>query len=268
MMSITICLVVVGWFSDRARLGARARRAGNARRRLRDRMTAIADEALLRSVAIGVLAGAWFFGALGAPLGALGAIAWRGIAMRRRVHHLAALGDEQIPEVMRAIAAGLRAGGSLPMAIDAAGSEVGAPLGRHLVRCAGRSRVGMDLGAALERLEEEMRSPSGTRFVETLRVGAVAGASLPQILDRAASAQDEWARLSRDRRAASAQVRMSAAVVLAMPLVFLSLAGPAARGPARVLLGEPVGWALLALGIGLDTGGWLWMRRLARGTAS
>lgn len=265
LVGVLLAGAVAVWFVGRARLGARARRTGGVRLRIVDRVIAAADAPLIRRMLVGaatcVIVVGWIWGIAGAAAG------WGSWAatQRRRVARERDRLDEQIPDAMRAIAAGMRAGGSIALAIGAAGEEMPAPLGAHLARCAARCEVGMHLDDALERWAAEAGTLACRRLVETLRIGAVAGASLPRILDGAATSHEEWARLARDRRAASSQVRLSAIVVAAMPVAFHLLAGPAARGAAQVLVREPLGWALLATGLGLDAVGWAWMRRVAQG---
>lgn len=266
-MTLVVCLAILVAFGWRARLGARARAASGVRLRIVDRAMSSANASLLRAVASGAIAAAWLLGwAWVVPGGLAGWAFWFGARRRDGVRAQGRM-DEQVPDAMRAIAAGLRAGGGLPLALAAAGEEMPAPLGPHLARCAGRCLVGAPLEEALEILADQAGSDAVARMAETLRVGAVAGASLPRILDTAAGAQEEWARLARDRLAATAQARLSALVVGAMPIAFLTMAGPAARGPARVLLREPIGWVLLAAGLSLDVLGWVWMRALGQGGA-
>lgn len=264
-LALVVCMLAFAWFVQRARLGARARRAAGVRLRVVDRAAAAVGAPLVRAVVAGTLGAAIAVGYAWMPAGAAAGWLWWLVAMRRAHTGERARLDEQVPDAMRAIAAGLRAGGSLPLAIAASGDEMPPPLGPHLARCAARIEVGMHVAEALDRLALDTGTVVCARLVETLQIGAAAGAALPGILDGGASAHEGWARLDRDRRAASAQVRLSAIVVGAMPLAFLVLAGPAARGPMRVLLHEPAGWMLLAVGLGLDALGWAWMRRLSGG---
>lgn len=263
MIASVVAVLTAAWFVGRARLGARARRVGSVQLRIVNRIAETIGPDLGRAMGAGSLAVVWFGGWYALPLGPV--VGWVGrLAWQRKADlRLQRVRDDQIPDAMRAIAAGLRAGGNLHIAIGVAAEELGAPIAGALERCLARCEVGMDLDHALERLGEDLSTSTASRFVETLRVGAVAGAALPVILDCSAHEIEEWARLARDRRAASAQVRISAIVVGAMPFAFLVLAGPAARGPARVLLGQPIGWVLVTLGFGLDALGWAWMRRVS-----
>lgn len=266
-LAVCVCAVVLMYVVDRARVGLRARRFSGAHLRIVDRVAAAVGPALARTLVAGALVGAWFSGWLGAALGCLGGWLWWGISQRRERAAEAAHLDAQVPDAMRAIAAGLRAGGSLRQAIEASGEEMPEPIGRHLAGCAARCALGMTSDDALLILSRSSGTAGVQRMVETLRVGATAPASLPAILDAAANAQQEWARLNADRRAASAQVRISALVVAGMPVVFIGLAGQGPHGPAQVLLGEPIGWVALAIGLGLDLLGWRWMRSLFGGRA-
>ena len=65
-------------------------------------------------------------------------------------------------------------------------------------------------------------------------------------------------------RSASAQVRASAAVILAAPVGFTVVLGAADPGVVAFLTGTPVGLGCLAGGVVCDLVGGLWMARILR----
>jgi tight adherence protein B len=172
--------------------------------------------------------------------------------------------DAQLPDVMRARAAAVRAGRNVPQALEAARDEAREPIRTPLDRAVGRISVGAPLTEALDTFATDCGTPDAALVVETLKIGRAAGANLPLILDVAVESLSERDRIARDRRATSAQAKMSALVVALMPVAFFAIVGSGARDQVHVLFGDPIGWALLAGGLILEAGGALWMRALMR----
>ncbi|MCE2807319.1 MAG: hypothetical protein LW869_02570 [Actinobacteria bacterium] len=68
--------------------------------------------------------------------------------------------------------------------------------------------------------------------------------------------------LEREVAALSSQARASAVVLVVAPVVFAAAASMVDGRILDLLLGEPIGWACLGLGLGLDALGAVWMTRL------
>ena len=60
----------------------------------------------------------------------------------------------------------------------------------------------------------------------------------------------------------SAQARMSARVLSALPVAFGLWCLTTDRRVARFTLGSPAGWACIAAGAASNVAGWWWMRRI------
>jgi tight adherence protein B len=263
-LAIVACgLAFVAWFVRRARLGRRSRDVAGVRSRLASAVTSSFRIGATRA-AVGGLAGMVFggpvFAIVGAVAGAVSGPVMRTRAARNRDRRLV----EQLPDMMRALAAAIRSGRSIPQALDAAREESIAPLRAALDVADARLSVGATLDEALEAFAAEAATEDASLVVETLKIGRAAGTNLPLILDVAAESLVERERIARDRRATSAQAKMSALVVGLMPIAFFGIVGSGARDQLRVLLGDPVGWALLAGGVILEAGGALWIRALLR----
>ncbi|MET0662023.1 MAG: type II secretion system F family protein, partial [Ilumatobacteraceae bacterium] len=103
----------------------------------------------------------------------------------------------------------------------------------------------------------------GNRHLATacsvIAVSATVGGASAAPLDRAAAALRLRAVDDEERRAHSAQARLSAHVLTVIPvgmLVLLVTTDPDVRG----VVGEPAGAACVAIGLLLNATGWLWMR--------
>ena len=118
---------------------------------------------------------------------------------------------------------------------------------------------------AISRFAIRCAIPEGVLVGRAMRVARQAGSELARVLDEVSETLRERDRLARELRAATAQARASAAVVAALPVVFLLIMSAGAGDQARLLFGEPVGWLLLGVGGALEGGGLLWIRRLTAG---
>lgn len=102
------------------------------------------------------------------------------------------------------------------------------------------------------------------QVIAVLRVGATTGGPLAEPLDRTASALHDREMLRAERRTQSAQARLSALTLTAMPgimLVTLLIVSPSTR---EVVTG-PIGWICVPAGAACNLTGWWWMRSILRG---
>lgn len=103
-----------------------------------------------------------------------------------------------------------------------------------------------------------------TLAVAVIRAAGEHGGSTAQSLDRVAGALRLRAADEQERSAHSAQARLSAHVLTAVPIAFLVVV--AAIDPSvRAIVASPVGVTLTAIGLLLNAAGWCWMRAIVGG---
>jgi tight adherence protein B len=191
---------------------------------------------------------------IGAPVGAR----IRSARERRRSR------DAQLPVALDRLAASLRSGASLTLALGDAGAALDPPLGPELTRVAGAAGRGVPLSEALDGWTAAHDDP-GTRLAATaLALATVVGSGPARALDGVATTVRERLDLAAERRALATQARTSSLVLSLAPPVFAALLVTADSAAARFLLGTPAGWACLGIGIALDAAGIWWMMRLSR----
>lgn len=157
-------------------------------------------------------------------------------------------------QLLAAIHAELRAGASLRQALA---SATGSFDGVQSVRGFALSGVPLeDIAANLSHLPT-----NGTRLASALHVAALAGGRSADVFARLADRAVEEAALTREKQALTTQVRMSAAVVGGLPLVWLILGG-VGRLSTLVAAGG-VGLAIAVAGLAMEIGGVLLVWRLA-----
>jgi tight adherence protein B len=176
----------------------------------------------------------------------------------RRERHL----ESSLPDALDAVARSLRSGGSLRNAVAEAASAVRGPLHDDLVAVGRDVRDGESLTDALARWAEA-RPLAGVRLATAaLSLGAETGGASAQAVDGVAATLRTNLGIAGEVRALSSQARLSALVIVLAPIAFSFLAATSDGSTATFLLRTPFGWLCLAIGLGLDAIGWLWMRRL------
>jgi tight adherence protein B len=127
---------------------------------------------------------------------------------------------------------------------------------------------GAAAGDALARVATHPTAPldaTDVLVVQALRAAHAAGGSRVDALERAADVLRERRAWRHERRAQSAQARLSARVLTLLPVVFAAW-GIATDGRLRAAYAmSPLPGVCTVCGLLLDVAGWWWMRRLVRG---
>lgn len=157
-------------------------------------------------------------GAVGAVVGA--AIGWAasGLYRRWRTHRRQSQFATQLPDALALVASSLRTGFSLPQALDAVAADVAEPLGTEFGRALAEARLGGDVEDALERVAERMESEDMRWTVMAMRIQHDVGGNLAETLRATVATVRERAMLRRMVRALSAEGRLSAYVLIALPV--------------------------------------------------
>lgn len=170
----------------------------------------------------------------------------------------------QLVEGLTATATSVRAGLSLPQALQAAAGRAPDPLGLELRAIVEDAARGATLEAALESFEARARLPEVRLLVATLKLARATGGNLAPLLDQLAETLRERERVRGQVRALTAQGRLSAWVVGATPVALLAVMTLVDPSFPRPLVTTPVGWGLLAAAATLEGLGALALRAVVR----
>ena len=179
---------------------------------------------------------------------------------RRRMRRTSGVDPSELAQWCDALARAVRGGATLHHAVQTVRppDAIAVRLEPALL---GLSRGG-SLRAALASIEGG--SPHLDLVLVVLQACAQHGGPPAEPIDRAASALRQRAALAFERRTQSAQARMSAIVMTALPGALLSLL-LVTSAPTRAALASGPGAASVLAGIGFNAAGWAWMRRLTAG---
>lgn len=160
-------------------------------------------------------------------------------------------------ELLESVARSLRAGSSLSNSLDQAVAVLRSPARDELAGVLVRVSGGAPLVPALDAWaagDDPARLAAGA----ALAFGAEVGGARARALEAAATGLRDRAALGGEIRALTAQARVSAAVMVAAPVVFVA-ATSIADPHLRTVFTTPLGAACLAGGLGLDAFGAWWM---------
>jgi Flp pilus assembly protein TadB len=167
---------------------------------------------------------------------------------------------DQLPDVLQLVAGSLRSGFSLPQAVDAVVREGNQPAAGEFSRALAEARIGVDLDVALEAVANRMDSIDLRWTVMAIRIQREVGGNLAEVLSNTVATMRERAYLHRHVRALSAEGRLSAYILIALPLFisgWLVLTNPGYLVP---LYTTAFGLILLVIGAVLFVAGVLWLR--------
>jgi Flp pilus assembly protein TadB len=167
----------------------------------------------------GIVAGVvflpWYVGLpVGALAGAGGPWAYRVFAAKRRIGKFA----EQLPDAMQMVVGSLQSGFSLGQALDTLVREAPAPISTEFGRVLAEVQLGSELEDALERAAERTDSEDLACLVMAIRIQHEVGGSLAEVLTTSVATMRERFRLQRHVRALSAEGRLSAYVLIGLPV--------------------------------------------------
>ena len=169
----------------------------------------------------------------------------------------------QLPDMLQLLAGGLRAGYSLPQAIDSASRQGQPPMTTELNRALIETRLGMPTEEALEGIGARMSSSDFSWVVMAIRIQREVGGNLAELLVTVADTLRERERLRRQVDVLSAEGKLSGIILGALPIVFaayLAVARPEYLAP----LATPLGVLMVIAAVVLLLVGWIWVSRVVK----
>lgn len=185
-----------------------------------------------------------------------------GLGLHAARHRLDQLLQQGVPDTLDSIARSTRSGRSVVQALADLDTPGASPADLRFAAVAVRVERGASLPSALGELAESCPAP-GIRLAATaLIVGSQTGAAPARAVEGVAATLRDRMALDRELSAQASQARASVAVLIFAPLVFGLFAMATDPRVGEFLLGSPLGWICLGLGLSLDALGAWWMRRI------
>jgi len=125
----------------------------------------------------------------------------------------------QLDETLQLLAAALRAGHGLTRAFDVVSKEIDPPMAEELARIVNENRIGRDLVEAVTQTAERMQNEDFRWVAEAVGIQRETGGNLNEVLDRVGETIRERAELKREIKTLSAEGRLSAWILAALPVL-------------------------------------------------
>lgn len=215
-----------------------------------------------------LVAGGLAYGALrvapAAPIAAGATVAGAVAVVRSADRRYLSRVEAQLPGVAQQLAAALGAGLSLRQALARAARDAPEPARAELVQASAELEMGSRLESALEGLVERVPAHDLRIMVTAILVQRRTGGNLARALGALSERLEERAQLARELKGATAQARMTAWMVAALPIGGGVLTEIAAPGTLARSLGQGPGPVLLLVSGGLYAAGVVAIRRIGR----
>lgn len=226
-------------------------------------------EWLLVHLGVTLLAGAFLFFlsggrllmlVIGLVVGFIAPWSYLSFKERKRTKAFAAA----LPNTLQLLAGSLSAGYSMPQAVDTVVREASPPISTEFNRALVETRLGVALEDALDGVADRMKSIDFAWVVMAIRIQREVGGNLAEVLSTVADTLRERERLRRQVQVLSAEGRLSAWILLALPILFafyLLLVRPEYLAP---LTSSVLGWLMIGFGVFFMLIGGLWLRKIVK----
>jgi tight adherence protein B len=172
--------------------------------------------------------------------------------------------DEQLPDTIQMLTGSMRAGHSLLRAIDASARESDAPMSEELTRIVNETRIGRDLGDSMLDVAVRTSSEDFSWISQAIEIHREVGGDLAEVLDHVGETIRDRNQIRRQVRALSAEGKMSAGVLMALPIVLFFALILINASYAKTFTSTVPGFMMLgAAGVMLTAGGF-WLSRLIK----
>ncbi|RPF28107.1 tight adherence protein B [Georgenia muralis] len=168
---------------------------------------------------------------------------------------------DQLDDSLQLMASSLRAGHSLPQALNSVAREAEEPTSEAFSRIINETRVGRDMGDSLTDTARRMGSEDFEWVTQAIAINREVGGNLAEVLDGVGHTIRERNQIRRQVKALSAEGKLSAFILMGLPFVvaiFLVFTNP---GYISGLTQSLLGYGMLAIGAVLLIVGGIWMRK-------
>ncbi|MCJ8503646.1 type II secretion system F family protein [Kocuria flava] len=213
------------------------------------------------AMAVGTIAGGFILGVLFLLAAPVVAKAVVGFLTNRRKRIFA----DQLDNTLQLFSGSLRAGHSLLRAVDAVARESEAPTSEELTRIVNETRLGMDLDDSMSQVAKRMESEDFSWVAQAIGIHREVGGDLAEVLDRVAGTIRERNQIRRQVKTLSAEGKMSAYILMALPVLIaaiLSLIAP--DYISQFLTSGFFGYAMIFVALLMFAIGGFWMSRIVK----
>lgn len=180
---------------------------------------------------------------------------------RKKARRSQEIADELAP-ALQLMVGNLRIGRDVLSSFSEVADTVNGPLHGIFADVLAETRLGAPLGEVLQRAADAEQERHLAIVASAFSLHSRHGGSLVEIMEAVIETIEEEDKVRRDVRSITADGRLSAIVLLAMPPVVLLFVSALNPGYAAPLVTDPLGRMFSVIGAVLGFTGWRWLRRL------
>ncbi len=170
--------------------------------------------------------------------------------------------EKQMPDAMELLARSLRAGHTLPSAIELVGEEMSDPMGTEMKIAYEEQKLGISTPEALLHILERVESMDLRYFASAVMIQHETGGNLAELMESIARVIRNRLNLKAKIRGLTAMGRMSANVMIVVPILTFFALMVIAADYEKVLWSTQVGRMLLAAWVVFVIAGTFLLRRI------
>ncbi|MEW8985751.1 MAG: type II secretion system F family protein [Bacillus sp. (in: firmicutes)] len=158
--------------------------------------------------------------------------------------------NEQLPEICRMMSNGIKAGQTIPQAMEMVGRDVKEPSKNEFQQMDYQLKLGDSLEYVMNGFKERVPSNDITIFVSTILIQQRVGGNLAEVLSTMAETLEERSRVHKEIRTVTAESRSIAYILIFMPFLMAMMMNLFIKGFLNVLF-TPFGMILSAIFAGI-----------------
>jgi tight adherence protein B len=167
---------------------------------------------------------------------------------------------DQLDDSLQLLSGSLRAGHSLLQALDAVSSEAEKPTSVEFARLVNETRVGRELSDALDEVAARTRSDDFAWVAQAIAIHREVGGDLSEVLATVSHTIRERNQIRRQVGALSAEGKLSAFVLMALPVGIVTFLATTNPGYLAPFTASALGYGMIVAAAVLLTVGALWLR--------
>ncbi len=170
--------------------------------------------------------------------------------------------NSRLPDTLSLLSNAMKAGLSLPQAIESVAKNASAPISDELERVVRETKLGSSTPAALANMVRRVGSEDLDLIVTAIAIQANVGGNLARILDGISHTIRQRVQIKAQIGAMTAQMRASGWIITLLPFIVAAILNVVTPSYFRVMFTEPFGRVLLVLaGISIFIGN-VFVRRI------
>jgi Flp pilus assembly protein TadB len=171
---------------------------------------------------------------------------------------------DQLDDTLQLLAGNVRAGYGVVQALDFVARDAEQPTSEEFARVVNQTRIGRDLNDALMDTAARMRSDDFTWAAQAIAINRETGGNLAEVLQRVSGTIRERGQIRRQVSALSAEGRLSAIVLICLPIAVVFLLLLVSPNYLAPMVESPIGIIAIVVAVLLAIVGSLWMLAVVR----